>query len=480
MQVHNEGNPKPVLPHNIEAEQQLLGALLTNNQLFDRVIGQLKPETFYDPVHSRMYDAMLSRNVAGGLVSPVTMKTVLENDAGLKELGGPAYLARLAGSSISAFAISDYVSIIADLHAKRVMIETMDMTREFIDDGKKSSAEIAADLETKIGSVLSSASVKSLIKPYGESIIKSLENIQRIYSGESLGGLSTGISQLDEKIGYFQDGEFILLAGRPSMGKTTAAQNFAFSAIQQGHGVYYGSLEMTGDQMAPRFISRGLADDGLILPYKAISEAKITEAEFRRVIEMGEKQSKWPLIMGERDVREISAMRASIRRAKQKLEDQGTPLKLVIIDYLQLLMSNDFKATYDRVSAASDFCKSVAIEMGLPVVALSQLSRNVEHRDPPIPMLSDLRESGKLEEDADLVMFNYRDYYYLERQLEGVDMNDMDGQNEIRLAMAQCQNRIDYIVAKQRKGPTGTVKAYCDMKTCRVMSDRPVMEGELL
>lgn len=454
-----------------EAEQQLLGALLTNNETYSRVLGVIDTSDFYDPVHQRIFDKIKERIDAGQLASPVTLKAAMQNDEGLAELGGPKYLVRLAGAAISSFAILDYASIISDLSAKRTMLTSFDDARARIEGGDAAAA-IATDVETAAGGLLNKTSVKPLIRSHLSAIIGAVQQINDAYQGVSPPGVPTGLGRLDAAIGTMRGGDMILIGARPSMGKTTLAQNLIFNAAQAGTGVFFPSLEMNAESVATRFLSLGLARQNTKIPYNRMLKGDLSEAEMRSLVEESKRQESLPIYMGERDVREVSRLRAAAKRAKQRMDDSACPLGLIVLDYLQLIQSSRAKSTYDRVSEASDLCKSLATEMNVPVVALAQLSRQVEQRDPPTPMLADLRESGKLEEDADVVMFTYREAYYLERRLNNLGGGDVEKEADLRAALERCHDKMDVIIAKQRSGPLKTVPLYVDLATSNVYDDR--------
>jgi replicative DNA helicase len=248
--------------------------------------------------------------------------------------------------------------------------------------------------------------------------------ITNAVTGEAETGVSTGLPQLDDAVGKLRPGELVLLGGRPGSGKTSIAQNIAFNAASAGVGVFFASLEMLQADIGVRFLARGLADRGVRIPYSRMLSGRVSEDEHRAVVEEAKRQQGLPLMMAERNVRATSVLRAAVRRARQAMADTASPLGLVVVDYLQLLQPDQGGGTYDRVSAASDACKDLAMELGVPVLALAQLSRSVEHRDPPVPQMSDLRDSGRLEEDAGTVIFAYREAYYLQRRIEACENDE--------------------------------------------------------
>ncbi len=469
-----------IAPFNAEAEQQVLGILLLNNGAFSGIAGMIDQTCFHDPIHAEIFCRIKDRIDAGLLASPVSLKPEMDQLKGLDQLGGPQYLVRMMGASSSVAALRDYCAILTDLKAKRDILDAMREAVASIRDGRDPAAKIAAQLETGVGKVASVTNSKPIIRSYLSATTGAIMRINDAYSGAVEPGISTGLQALDRMIGFMRPGNMILIGGRPSMGKTTLAQNFAYAAMTSGVGVFYGSLEMPGEELSPRFLSKGLALAGHNIAYNRMIRGDLTEAEMRLVVEEAQRQQTLPLVLGERDVREVTRLRSAVRRAKQHMADTRCPLGLVIVDYIQQLTSLTARSTYDRASEASDMCKSLAMEFEVPVVALAQLSREVERREPPIPMLSDLRETGKLEEDADVVLFCYRDAYYMQRTLDGSSGKDVDKDAELRADLERCQNRIDLIVAKQRSGATGTVRAFVDMGTCNVTSDRPLREGEFI
>lgn len=482
MEIHRFALDQRKPPHDIEAEQQLLGAVLSNNENYAKVIDLISAKSFFDAVHQRIWAVIETKIDAGHLASAITLKPSFENDEGIKEIGGIGYFARLVGGSIASFAVRDYAMIVADMAAKRELIETIRRADHDIDKGELSASEIAVTLENGAGSVASTSSVKPMTQSYLATVIKSVTDINAIYMGEKPAGLSTGIRQLDQKLsGGFRPGEFIVLAGRPSMGKTSVAQNIAFNVAQQGRAVFFASLEMLAPALVNRFLSLGLAQKKIKVPYKNLTSGELTETQMRQIVDEAKAQQELPIEFAEREQREVRQLKSAARRAKQKFAETSTPLGLIVIDYLQLIDVLNAKSIYERVSTASDVCKSIANEFELPVVALSQLSRQVELRDPPIPQLSDLRESGRLEEDADVVMMTYRDEYYTEKRLEGaISSGNRDEEMDLRAALDRQRGKLDIIIPKQRGGPTGMVSAWSNMACCHVYSDRSNEEGQLL
>lgn len=418
----------------------------------------------------------------GQLASPVTLKTAMEAHTGLSELGGPKYLASLAGSAISTFAIGEYAALIADLHSKRVLLDHIRDAAERIRIGQEGVTAISARLESRAGAVAGKNATKPLIRSHLSTMIGAVSEINDAYHGIKLPGISTGVPQLDQKLGGgLRSGQFILLGGRPAMGKTSVAQNIAYHCAINGVAVFFGSMEMMGEELGKRFLSKGLAERNIRIPYLNMIRGHLSEKEMRAVVEEAQRQEGLPISVAEREVREETRLRSAVRRAQQHYADSATPLGLIVLDYLQLIQSEKATRTYDRISAASDTCKSLAMEMGLPVLALSQLSRKVEERDTPMPMLSDLRESGKLEEDADVVMFCYRDAYYLEQKIKIAEREgDAEKVMAMRADLNATRHSLDLLIEKQRSGPTGSIQAFLEPEYCHMAPDRSEYEGDLI
>ena len=399
------------MPHSIEAEQQLLGAILTNNDIYDRVASIIGAGHFYDPVHARIYEVAAARIAKNALASPVTLKAFLEDDAGLQELGGPAYLARLAGAAISAYAARDYAQMIYDMAIRRELIglgnniatkaQRVDVAsepKEQIVDAEQALYKLSEQGQTDSGFV-------SFLKAVTEAVNVTNEAYQR---GGGMAGISTGLADLDKQLGGLHPSDLLILAGRPSMGKTSLATNIAFNVAKaykrglksdgtegavDGGVVGFFSLEMSAEQLAGRV----LAEASEISSHK-IRQGDMTEAEFRRFVEAAKELEACPLFIDDTPALPISQLAARARRLKRT---HG--LDLLIIDYLQLCrgMSDN---RVNEIAEISMGMKAIAKELNIPVIALSQLSRQVESRDDKRPQLSDLRESGSIEQDADVVM----------------------------------------------------------------------------
>ncbi|PID37098.1 MAG: replicative DNA helicase [Rhodobacterales bacterium] len=467
-----EPMPEPADPHanaevenvpaNLEAEQQLLGAILTNNDIYDRVAQIIRPEHFYEPLHERIYRIAEERISANMLASPVTLKTYLEDDPGLKEVGGAAYLARLAGAAISSFAARDYAEMIYEMHVRR---ELMQLGSEITDEAKRMEAknppsEQITQAEQKLYKLAEKGSSTTGFQSFLTAVTDAVRVANAAYEREGgLAGVSTGLIDMDKKLGGLHRSDLLILAGRPSMGKTSLATNIAFNiakAYQRGklpdgsEGAINGgvvgffSLEMSAEQLAARILSEAAE-----VPSEQIRRGDMTETEFRRFVDAAKALEACPLYIDDTPALPIAQLAARARRLKR---EHG--LDVIIVDYLQLVRGTSDNRVQE-IGEISMGLKAVAKELDIPVIALSQLSRQVESREDKRPQLSDLRESGSIEQDADVVMFVFREEYYAEREKPGDD--ELDKMVEWQTRMDRLHGRAEVIIGKQRHGPIGTV-----------------------
>jgi len=451
------------LPHNIEAEQQLLGAILTNNDVYDRISSLVKADHFYDPVHSRIFEISAARILKNALASPVTLKAFMEDDAGLQELGGPAYLARLAGAAISSFAARDYAQMIYDLAVRR---ELIGLGRDI--SAKAARVEVSSEPKEQIIEAeqrLYKLGEQGVAERGFQSFLKAVTDAVNVanaaYQREGgLAGISTGLTDLDKKLGGLHPSDLLILAGRPSMGKTSLATNIAFNVAKaykrgrlpdggegavEGGVVGFFSLEMSAEQLAARILSEASE-----VPSEQIRRGDMTEQEFRRFVEAAKSLEACPLYIDDTPALPISQVAARARRLKRT---HG--LDVLMVDYLQLLKGSSKESRVQEVSEITQGLKAIAKELNIPVVALSQLSRQVESREDKRPQLSDLRESGSIEQDADVVMFVYRDEYYKEREKPGD--HELEKMAQWQSVMEQVHGKAEVIIGKQRHGPIGSV-----------------------
>ncbi|MEO9653204.1 MAG: replicative DNA helicase [Roseobacter sp.] len=452
------------MPHSIEAEQQLLGAILTNNDVYDRVASIIGASHFYDPVHTRIYDIAASRIAKNNLASPVTLKAFMEDDEGLKELGGPAYLARLAGAAISAFAVRDYAQMIYDLAVRRDLIK---LGRDISDkaarvDVSSEPREQIVEAEQALYSLAEQGQTESGFQSFLKAVTDAVNVANTAYQRDGgLAGVSTGLIDMDKKLGGLHRSDLLILAGRPSMGKTSLATNIAFNIAKaykrgllpdgnegaiDGGVVGFYSLEMSAEQLAARILSEASE-----VPSEQIRRGDMTEAEFRRFVDAAKSLEACPLFIDDTPALPIAQLAARARRLKRT---HG--LDVLMVDYLQLVRGTG--KSENRVNEISEITmglKAIAKELDIPVIALSQLSRQVENREDKRPQLSDLRESGSIEQDADVVMFVFREEYYVEREKPSDDhLEDMAKWQE---KMERLHGRAEVVIGKQRHGPIGTV-----------------------
>jgi len=452
------------LPHNIEAEQQLLGAILTNNDVYDRISSLVKAEHFYEPLHGRIFEIAASRIQKNALASPVTLKAFLEDDAGMQEAGGASYLVRLAGAAISAYAARDYAQMIYDLAVRRELIA---LGRDIA--ARAAKVDIASEprdqiveAEQRLYQLGEQGHTERGFQSFLRAVTDAVNMANAAYQRDGgLAGIATGLADLDKKLGGLHPSDLLILAGRPSMGKTSLATNIAFNIAKchkrgrmpdgnegsvEGGVVGFFSLEMSAEQLAARILSEASE-----VPSEQIRRGDMTEVEFRRFVEAAKALEACPLYIDDTPALPISQVAARARRLKRT---HG--LDLLIIDYLQLLKGSRSENRVQEVSEITQGLKAIAKELEIPVIALSQLSRQVENREDKRPQLSDLRESGSIEQDADVVMFVYRDEYYREREKPGD--HELEKMAQWQSVMEQVHGKAEVIIGKQRHGPIGSVE----------------------
>ena len=465
MQAADTAATEPsTLPQNVEAEQQLLGAILTNNDIFDRISSIISAHHFYEPVHARIFEIAANRIAKNALASPVTIKAFMEDDEGLKELGGPAYLARLAGAAISSFAARDYAQMIYDLAIRR---ELMALGHDISDKARRvdvamEPAEQIVEAEQALYKLGEKGQSDTGFQSFLRAVTDAVNVANAAYQREGgLAGVSTGLSDLDKKLGGLHRSDLLILAGRPSMGKTSLATNIAFNIAKaykrgmtpegkegavNGGVVGFYSLEMSAEQLAARILSEASE-----VPSEQIRRGDMTEAEFRRFVEAAKSLESCPLFIDDTPALPISQLAARARRLKRT---HG--LDVLMVDYLQLVRPATAKdSRVNEVSEITQGLKAIAKELDIPVIALSQLSRQVENREDKRPQLSDLRESGSIEQDADVVMFVFREEYYKEREKPGD--HELDKMAGWQAEMEQLHGKAEVIIGKQRHGPIGAV-----------------------
>lgn len=478
----NEGE-QPELPQNIEAEAALLGAMMLDNRVAEDVMQKLRAEHFYEPVHGRIYDAILKLVTKNMIASPVTLRPMFESDEAMKDLGGPAYLARLTGSGAALIAARDFAEQIYELAMLRALIG---VGRELVTKAMDTSDEVnpkkqIEDAEVALYRVAEEGGDTGSVKTFLQASRVAVEMAEKaLNAGGGLSGVTTGLSVINSRIGGLHHSDLIILAGRPGMGKTSLATNIAFNAASRwqrdfedgidmkksvGAKVAFFSLEMAADQLATRILSEQSGISG-----ESLRMGKISQQDFRNLARASGELENLPLFIDDTPGLTIAALRTRARRLKRR-HDIG----FIVIDYLQLLQGSGKSSDGNRVQEISEISrglKTLAKELNVPVIALSQLSRAVEQREDKRPQLSDLRESGSIEQDADMVWFVYReDYYHSFKKPAEPNANSTAEEHDAWNAWLQEDFKISglaqLIIAKQRHGATGSVKMRFDSKITR-------------
>lgn len=468
--VSPSSQPQP--PHNLEMEAAVLGAVLKNNRCYDAAIeAGLRPEMFHSPEHQRIWGACATLIERGQVVNAVSLRHYFEQDEGLALAGGPTYLFELATNIVAIMNVPHYARMLADLHQLREIIAACgDAIADASAPDLEDPASIIAARAIFRMDVQAAAASKpvSASDAYGDV----LDHVSAMMRGERVSGLATNLESLDGLMGGLRRGELSILAGRPSMGKSacalTIARNVAESMPEDGGRVLFLSLEMSAQDLMRR-----IASDWSSVPLHAIQQGTLSDADYRRLVDATARARSLPLFIDSPGMQTISGLAATARAMKRKYG-----LALVVVDYLQLLTATREASKQGMVQAVSEMSrglKQIALTLDVPVLALSQLSRAVEQRDDKRPMLSDLRESGSIEQDADNVLFVYRESYYLERgePVQRANEKDdafMDRLQKHRDRLAECRDVVDIIVAKQRQGAVGTVSLGCNLIYQRIRS----------
>jgi replicative DNA helicase len=465
----------PSLPSNVEAEAALLGALMLDNRLVEDIGLKLKPDHFFEGVHGRIYEAILRLTDKNMVANPVTLRPMFEGDEAMKEVGGAAYLASLTGSGAALIAARDFAQQIYDLALLRALIG---VGRDLVESALDTTEDVAPleqieKAETELYKVAEQGGAEGKAQSFADATKEALKTAERaLNSGGHLSGITTGLESMNAKIGGLHKSDLVIVAGRPGMGKSSLATNIAFSAAQRfmrdiedgleaeqsvGAPVALFSLEMSADQLATRILAEqsGISSESLRM-------GKISKQEFRQLARAAAELESLPLYIDDTPGLTIAALRARARRLKRQ---KG--IGMVIVDYLQLLQGTGRNANDNRVNEISEISrglKTLAKELDVPVIGLSQLSRAVEQREDKRPQLSDLRESGSIEQDADIVLFIYREDYYLAARQPADDHPDIE---EWRQEMERAYGRAEVIVAKQRHGATGKVRLKFDSRVTK-------------
>ena len=470
-------------PSNVRAEQALLGAILANNRAYERVSDILSPEHFSDPVNGRLFQAIARKIEAGQLADPVTLKPELEHTGALTDAGGLPYLSRLLTAMVGIINVSDYGKAIHDNWVRRQLIDLGEriVNDAFGSEDNLSGPEQIESAEQSLFQLTGTSRVGGGFMTFHQALTEALHGAERALNRTGqVSGLPSGLRDLDAKLGGLHPSDLMILAGRPGMGKTALATKIAFGAAKalmaeavaansvapNPAQVAVFSLEMSSEQLATRLLSEESRVSG-----DRIRRGDIGQKEFDTFVRVSREIASLPIQIDDTPAITISALRTRCRRLKRT---KG--LALVIVDYLQLMRPAVGVRAENRVLEISQITqglKALAKELAVPVLALSQLSRAVESREDKRPQLSDLRESGTIEQDADCVMFVYRDEYYLEQRMPK-EASFTDGAEKFHKAIADWQarmsvahNRADLIIAKQRHGPTGTIPLFFEAEFTR-------------
>ncbi len=456
LELPSKINNQLEIPSNIEAEQHLLGSVLVNNDIIDEISNTINAEKFYDPIHLKIYEVIENLNSKGMIANPITLKNYFEKNQGLDDVGGVEYLVKLTRFSSSVKQAIDYAKIVHENYVKRELIKISqhikDNTLNVEED--KTSELIIEDAEKLLFDLAERGTFSQSFMKFNLALDQSITMAeQAMKNDQGIVGVPTGLTDLDEKLGGLHKSDLVIIAGRPSMGKTALATNIAYHAAKniqikdQKSSIAFFSLEMSSEQLSTRILSEQSR-----IKSNDIRRGKATEEELNRYIETSRDIYELPLYIDETPAITISTLSNRARRIKRLFG-----LNLIVVDYLQLMRTNSRKndGRVQEISEITQGLKALAKELSVPVLALSQLSRAVEQRDDKKPQLSDLRESGSIEQDADVVLFVYREEYYEEKKqpklgsIEHAEwqskMNDIAGLAEI-------------LIGKQRHGPTGNIQ----------------------
>jgi len=441
------------LPNNIEAEQAVIGSILVSNDIFDEISTIISNINFYDPMHQKIYESIESLVYKGMLANPITLKNYFEDEK--DDLNVPEYLVKITKFSTSVRQAVEYSKIIYDMFVRRELIKISEQT---IDSAKLNELDtngqtIIENSERLLFDLAEKGSFNSSLVKFDEAMKQTIEMASAAYKNEEgIVGVPTGLRDLDDKLGGLHQSDLIIIAGRPSMGKTSLATNIAFNAAQklQDSGkkssIAFFSLEMSSEQLSTRIISEQAR-----ISSNDIRRGRISDEQFDKFLETSKNIAELPLYIDETPAISIAAMSNRARRIKRLFG-----LDMIVVDYIQLMRGTTFNkdGRVQEISQITQGLKAIAKELAVPVVALSQLSRQVEQRDDHKPQLADLRESGSIEQDADVVMFVYREGYYLQRK----EPREATVEHaEWQAKMNEVAHLAQIIIGKQRHGPIGNV-----------------------
>ena len=441
------------LPNNIEAEQAVIGSILVSNDIFDEVNTIISSTNFYDPMHQKIFDAIESLIYKGMLANPITLKNYFEDEK--DEINVPEYLVKVTKFSTSVRQAVEYSKIIYDMFVRRELIK---ISEETIDSAKLNDLDtngqtIIENSERQLFDLAEKGSFNSSLIKFDDAMKQTIEMASAAYKNEEgIVGVPTGLRDLDDKLGGLHQSDLIIIAGRPSMGKTSLATNIAFNAAQKlqdsskKSSIAFFSLEMSSEQLSTRIISEQAR-----ISSNDIRRGRISDDQFDKFLETSKNISELPLYIDETPAISIAALSNRARRIKRLFG-----LDMIVVDYIQLMRGTTYNkdGRVQEISQITQGLKAIAKELAVPVVALSQLSRQVEQRDDHKPQLADLRESGSIEQDADVVMFVYREGYYLSRK----EPREATVEHaEWQAKMNEVAHLAQIIIGKQRHGPIGNV-----------------------
>ena len=461
-------------PHNIEAEQSLLGAILVNNDAFYRVSDFLEAKHFFEPIHQTIFETAGSLIRMGKVATPVTLKTFLPAEIDLGGLTVGQYLARLAAEATTIINAQDYGRTIYDLSLRRDLIQ---IGEDMVNVAYEAPVDFAPrvqieDAERKLYELAETGRYDGGFQKFSQALTTAIDMAANAYKRDGkLSGISTGLRDLDIKMGGLQQSDLIIVAGRPGMGKTALSTNIAYNVAKAYRGdlqadgttkavnggiVGFFSCEMSAEQLATRIIAERTG-----IPSSTIRRGGITESDFEKIRDYSIELQSLPFYIDETGGLSIAQLTARARRLKRQ---KG--LDLIVVDYIQLLQGSSKKSDsrVQEITEITTSLKALAKELNVPVIALSQLSRQVESRDDKRPQLSDLRESGSIEQDADVVIFVYREEYYLANKEPRAGTPEYE---KWQLDMSLVHGKAEVIIGKQRHGPTGTVELHFEASVTR-------------
>ena len=442
-------------PQNLEAEQTVLGSILVSNEIYDEIT-DINEDFFYNPINKKIFKVINNLMQKGLLANPITLKNFFSNENELNEIGGSEYLIKLTKFSTSKLQIKYYTNLLHDLKIRRNLIE---ISKQILEDSANKNSEINSEqiiesAEKKLFDIAERGKFNKSYIEFKEALIQTIAMASSAYKNEEgIVGVPSGLKDLDDRLGGLHKQDLIIIAGRPSMGKTALATNIAFNAAkiirnrEKNSSIIFFSLEMSSEQLSTRILSEQAR-----IKSNDIRRGKINQDDFEKFIETSKSLENLPLFIDDTPAITISTLSNRARRIKRL---HG--LELIVVDYIQLMKSGNYRndGRVQEIAEITQGLKALAKELDVPILALSQLSRAVEQRDDKKPQLSDLRESGSIEQDADVVMFVYREEYYLEKLEPRVGTAEhVEWQEKMNLV----HNLAELIIGKQRHGPTGIIR----------------------